>query len=468
MKLLLPISLVLAVFTGACSSNDKTGDDDGSGADQLVDVFPALGYVGRTMTVALSGNGTTFDSSSTVSFGASVTLSNLKVTGPDSMEATLAIDPTAAAGKVDVSVTSAGATISLPQAFEIAAAVDATAAADFQQGGLGTITVTNNDLINPFDTTQDQDTGAFTNVTVTSADPSVTLSVSNVTESEITLNAEIDVDSTTTGAITIKSGMITSPVAAMPVTARTAQVVTPGTAANFTMAGNGSLLTVTAGAAGLLNIELSTADTMSAMSPGFVLLPASGKWSDLIVVHQNVGDVNADFAVDNRVVAAGDKFYVVGLELGFGGAPGYMATINAKTLSLAGVTTVTDTGENSTPAVAQALTGPTAEFDGTLTDENDVDCFKIATTTNKKIHVYTTDDDGKTDSFVQIFANATQANLTTPAPIKVSDDADFGDDEVTGSLTAGTRAICVSFSPSALQNGGTIANGNYKAFVFIE
>jgi hypothetical protein len=144
-----------------------------------------------------------------------------------------------------------------------------------------------------------------------------------------------------------------------------------------------------------------------------------------------------------------------------------MATFNAKTISLAGVTAVTDTGaagDNSTPAKAQALTGTTAEFDGTLTDATDVDCFKVTTAVNKKIHVYTTDDNGNTDSFVQIFANATQTTLTTPAPINVSDDQDYGDDMVTASLAAGTRAVCVSLSPAL----SAITNGSYKAFVVIE
>ena len=462
MRFLLQISLALAMFTAACGGDDKTGDD--TGANQLVDVFPASGYVGRTMKVVLAGNGTTFDSSSTVSFGTGVTVSGITVTGPDSMEATLKIDPTAAPGKIDVSVTTAGATISLPQAFELDAAVAGAAAGDFQQGGLGTITVMNNDFLNPFDTTTDAN-GNFTGVTVTSADPSVSLSVANVTDMEITLSALIDVNATTTGAITVQSGALVSPVPAVAVAARTPQVITPGTPANFTVAGNGSLLEVTATAAGLQNLEMTTTDTMSAESPTFVLLPASGKWADLIVVHQNFSqslDFIADPTLDNRVVAAGDKFYVVALEQGFFGSPGYMATFNAKTISLTGVTAVADTGDNSTPAKAQALTGTTAEFDGTLTDSTDVDCFKVTTAANKKIHVYTTDDDGNTDSIVQIFANATQTTLATP--INASDDQDYGDDMVTASLAAGTRAVCVSLSPAL----NSITNGAYKAFVVIE
>jgi hypothetical protein len=465
MRFLLPISLSLAMFAVACGGDDDNTNDAG-GANKLVDVFPASGYVGRTMKVVLAGNGTTFDSSSMVSFGPTVTVSAINVTGPDSLEATLMIASTATTGKLDVSVTSGGATITQPQAFEVDAPVDAMANGDFQQGGLGAITVTNKDLLNPFDTTQDAN-GNFTGVTVMSGDPSVSLSVSNVTESEVTLNALIDVNATTTGAITLQSGTLMSPVPAVAVAARTAQVITPGTPANFTVAGNGSLLEVTATTAGLFNLEMTTADTQSANSPTFALLPASGKWADLIVVHQNFGqDLVNDPTLDNRIVAAGDKFYVVALEEGLFGAPGYPATMNAKTISLTGVTAVTDTAGNGndTPATAQALTGTTAEFDGTLTDINDVDCFKVTTAANKKIHVYTTDDDGNTDSIVQIFANATQTSLTTPAPINASADQDLGDDMVTASLAAGTRAICVS--PSSFLT--SITNGTYKAFVVIE
>src|SRR3569832_623201 len=154
MRLLLPLSLSLIMFTAACSSDDK-GDDTTMGANALVDVFPNSGYVGRTMTVVLVGNDTMFDMSSTVSFGPGITVSAIKVTGPDSLEATLAIDPTAALGKVDVSVTTAGKAISLPQAFELDAAVDVMPPDSFEQGGLGSITIENNALLHPIDTTTD-------------------------------------------------------------------------------------------------------------------------------------------------------------------------------------------------------------------------------------------------------------------------------------------------------------------------
>lgn len=187
------------------------------------------------------------------------------------------------------------------------------------------------------------------------------------------------------------------------------------------------------------------------------MLPASGKFSEQLEAHANGFGAAA---LDNRTVAAGDKFYLIAVE--FVGNPGYQASFNARSIPITGVTAVADTGDNTTPDTAQALTGTIAEFDGVLSDNTDVDCFKIAMGANKKLHVFTTDENGTTDSVVTIFDSA----LASAKPIATSDDADFGEDLVTDAQAkADTRAACISTSDFV---PGTASNLPYKAFVVIE
>lgn len=460
MRLLRAALVMLPLFAAAC------GDDDENGGD-VAGVFPDEGFVGRTLRVEVTGDTTSWDAASTLNFGDGITVANIEVISPQSLQADITIAPTTAVGAKDVTVTDGGDTFTLPAAFNLVSPVEVETLT-LEQGGFGQVTITNLDLLNPFDTSTDPDTGEFTGVTVASTDAGVSLSIADVTSDTIILSATADVLATTTGDITVTSttegAATTTLVDPVAVTARAPQVITPGTPATFTMADNGSLLEFTATQTGLLNLRLTTADTELAGSPGFGVLPASGKFDDLIVVHQNFNsDLLNDAAIFNQFVTAGDKFYIIALELGFfSGTPGYQASFDATEISLAGVTAVTDTGDNNATNQAQQLTGAIARFDGVLSTIDDVDCFKISTTVaNQKIHVYTTDDDGATDNIVTIFNNDTVAATS----IADSTDADLGEDLVSDALVAPiSRSICVS--PSTFLDD--ITDGAYSAVVVIE
>jgi len=446
------LAVPLAMFA-ACG-----GDDDGAGPGDAAGVFPESGFVGRSLQVEVTGDTTSWDSSATVSFGAGVTVSKTEVVSPQALLVDVTIDATAAAGKQDVTVTEGTEAFTLAQAFELKAPFTADVAPNFQQGGFGLITLTNNDLLHPFDVTTDAD-GNFVNLSVANGDASVGLFVVAATAESATLSAQIDVNATTTGTITFMgldtdgTTQITTVLDAVPVAARTPVTLTVGTPADFTVTDNGALFEITAADAGLLHMDMTTTDTQNALIPGFILLPASGKFGDFLDQHVNFFGAAA---LDNRVVAAGDKFYMVALE--FAGNPGYQATFNASTVSLTGVTAVTDTGVNDTPAAAQAVTGPVAEFDGTLSTAADQDCFKIAVAANKKLHVFTTDENGQSDTAVAIFAAAADTD-----PLISSDDADLGEDVVTDAFAAaGTHFVCIS------TNASSATNAPYKAFAVVE
>jgi hypothetical protein len=449
------LGLIAFVLAAGCGGNDNNGPGDAAG------VFPDNGFIGRSLQVEVDGDTTSWDSAATISFGDGVTVSGIEVVSPQVLRATLTIDPTAAAGKQDVTVTEANETFTLAQAFELKAPVTAEVAPNFEQGGFGLITLTNADLLHPFDLTTDAN-GNFVNLTVALADDNVSLNVVNATAETVTLSGTIDVNATTTGLITLTSTdtdgttLLTTLFDAVPVAARTPIALTLGTPSNFTVAGNGNLFEITATDLALLHVDMTT-DQNSTL-PGFAVLPASGKWADTIIEHGNF-NAPASAARDNRTVAAGDKFYLIATE--FFGNPGYQATFNSKSIPLTGVTAVTDTGTNDTPNAAQALTGTLAEFDGTLSVGTDKDCFKITVANNKKLHVYTTDENGKSDTVVSIFDGI----LANSTDIADSDDADLGEDLVTAALTpAGAHAICIGASSPT----SSPANAPYKAFVVIE
>jgi hypothetical protein len=135
-------------------------------------------------------------------------------------------------------------------------------------------------------------------------------------------------------------------------------------------------------------------------------------------------------------------------------------------IDLTGVTPVTDTGTNDTPDAAQQLTasaGLVAQFDGSLADANDSDCFKITTSAiNQRIHVFTTDENAASDTVVEVF----DGSLAASNSLVISDDADFGEDVITDPLvTTISRSICVT--PSQFSAEG-FTNAPFKAFVVLE
>jgi len=444
--------VVALAAVAACGGGGDAGDVAG--------VFPETGFIGRTTRVEISGDTTSWDATTKVALGAGVTVSNIEVISPSSLQADLTVDPTAAPGKQDVVITDGGDTLTLAGAFELQAPFTAVADPNFEQGGFGTVNVTNLDLLHPFDLTTDAQ-GNLTNITVAAEAGNVAASVVAATSDSVTLSFALDVDATSTGKLTIMNNdgtsTVTTVVDPIAVAPRSPTVLTIGTAADFTVTANGALFEITAADLALLHIDMTTTDTDSAFLPGFIMLPASGKFSEALISHVNFFGAAA---LDNRTVAAGDKFYLIALE--FAGTPGYMATFNSKSIALTGVTAVADAGDNATPATSQALTGTLAEFDGTLSDNADVDCIKIPMVKNKKMHVFTTDENGSSDSVVEIFDSA----LATAKSLVKSDDADFGEDVVTAlQATAATRSACISMSTAAPDG---VSQVPYKAFIVIE
>lgn len=397
-------------------------------------VFPSSGFLGREVRVEVNGDNTSFGAGTTVSFGAGVTVDAVEVSSPTVLFATLTIDPTAAAGFNDVTVTDGGSTLTMTGAFELRNPVEVNLLDPVPQGGFGTVLIENKDLENLFDTRTDQ-FGDF--LATATAGAGVTVSVVDVTEFSMTLSVVTDVDAAS-GPLTIVSDGLTSPAGDLEITPRTAQPLTAGTPATLTTDPAGNLFEVTAATADLLHLEIGTNDPNG--NPGFVVLPASGKFADALGGH----------AVDNRLPAAGDKYYLIVTDFGGFFSPptfGYQASLLASTVSLTGVTPVADIANNNTSAVAQQLTGPIAHFQGALADTNDSDFVKITLGATDRIRVHVTDADVFTDTMVSIF----EADGTTPLVDDFGDDIvdhdfDFGEDVSAASTGAGTYFVQITAS----------------------
>ena len=446
MRLFRAALVMLPLFAAACGDDDKNGGD-------VAGVFPDEGFVGRTLRVEVTGDTTSWDAASTLNFGEGITVANIEVISPQSLQADLTIAPTTAVGAHDVTVTDGGSTFTLPGAFNLIAPVDVEPLLPLSQGGVTLYVITNLDLLHPFDTTQDENTGEFTAVSVTVGGTGLDAFVTDVTPSEITIQATADVDATT-GPLTITSGTEVSPAGNVDVAARTAIPLVLGTPTTATL-DNSALYEVDLATAQLLSLSVTSADENADVA--YTLLPASGKWAD----------VTSGFSsADNLVTAAGDKFYLSVLDLGL--LSGYSYTISADGLALPATATA-EVEPNETSAAATAGTGGVVHFTGALANDADVDFYKVTVTNGQTIRVVTTAGEGATDTQISIF-NPNGNTLTKDANDEDIDgfDVGVGDDVTTTTLTPGTYFIKIEASAFAVFFGYAPVNDPYDAIIIVE
>lgn len=437
--------LFVLTFTVACGS-------DGGGS--VVSVFPEHAFVGRTTTVVVIGDATDWSSNVTVDFGEGVVVNAVTAISPTALQVELDVAPSVPLGFADVSVSGSDTGSGL---LELLSPVSVEVAT-LEQGGFGSIVVTNLDRLHPFDTTTDEN-GNFINLDVATSTDSVTLEVVEATPDTIVLGARIDVGATETGEITLSASDGTTPnttlIAAQTVTPRSPVVLTANATMDLTVADNGSLYEITATEVALLSLRF---DSANAMAPNLDILPASGKWTEELALHEPKSGFGR-FVLGNRVAAANDKFYIVVSDRRGSGVSG---TISARVVPLSGVTPVVDTGDNNTAATAQPGSGSVVQFDGVLSDANDIDCTSVTMTAiNQRIRVFTTDDDGQTDTSVRVFA---ANNVLELEPAQTTDDRTLGEEVLTQPLGAiASHSVCVS-APA----GTMPSNAPYKMIVVLE
>lgn len=419
------VGAVLAL--GACSdSYDPTPSASG--------VFPAEGFIGRTVRVEISGEETKWADGATVSFGDGVTVSNVVVASESDIFADLDIASTAALTDRDVTVTSGKETDTLKTAFRVQSPIEITFGGQAAQGSISTFTVKNHDFDTPFDTTTTGDGFltpiTFTNITLDGG-PGVALQLNTVTAFSITGFALIDVDAPASTPIQVVSGpaggtQVTSSLGApLMIAARTPTALVSDTPASgaIDMAG---LYTFTPASTPAL-ASLSVSGNGPSGGTQLAILPSSGHFSDLL----SAG------ASTNQVVKTG-MLYAIPYDLSGDAGYNYQLTTHGAAL------TAIAEGEpgNNTAVGAVTVTSGALIDNATLTDDTDEDWFKITVAAGKSIHVVTAPGDAGCDTLVDVYG----PNSPT-TQYDESSDANYHEDLTTAATTtAGTYYIKISAS----------------------
>ena len=434
----------------------------GDSADQSVSgVFPSSAFLGRQVRVEVSGDVTEWKQGASVNFGPGVTVQNVTVASPTALFADITVMPDAAPGLRDVTVENSGSKLVLKEAFQLESAITLKFRGTVAQGSIATFSINNHDFDTPFDDTSTGD-GFFTPLEYTNttidAPAGVTLSIGSITPYTITGTAFFDLDAAP-GAIVVNSGLDADLVKSalgqdLPVAARTATPLVANTPASG-MVGEAfasSLYEFTPATSPAL-ATLAATSTSSAAAPGLALLPASGKFEDML-----------GYAANNTLVQLqAGKVYAVYFDNG--GGSGYSFNVKANSQQL---TPASEAEPNNTTAAAGIATAlPFLYTNATLASVSDVDWIKITTTANdmgKKIRVMTTGNDPYTDTVVQVFkANGTDAFGAASADQGFHENYTSG---VLGASSGGAGTYWVKITAS--QDYFMDAHNTYAAAVWLE
>jgi len=407
----------------------------GCGSDATVSgVYPSSGFLGRTMRVQVSGDNTSWDSSTGLDFGPGVTVSSVSVSSPTSLSAEIVITDAAAAGLRNVTVTG-GDGGTLNNAFDLQSPLQVDWRGSRAQGSIARFTIHNLDFFSPFDDTCTAASlfgcSEYGNTNVEG--PPGTFTVLDLV-SPYTLSGTmyIDIDAMA-GDFQVLSGdpsqtPVISPLGAqLDITARTAAPITGGMVTQTVAAAYDShLYTVDANANSLTRFSASSAGG----APTIYVLGSTGHFDDLIT----------GGAAPNVVSEAGGTFYVIA-DNGDGDS-GFAYTLRANPLALTAAAESDTGGANDTAATAQTLSMvPALVTGGEITADTDEDWFKFTVpsgSSGKKVQVVTEGGDPAADEDGAIFAHSTggapgKASTGTGAePLTDNRDQENGVAKMTG------------------------------------
>jgi len=428
-------------FLIACGSSSKAPTPDGGGGGVTPTangVFPSQGFAGRTVRVEVSGDATEWSSSTTLSFGDSVTVGTITVASPTDLIADITIDPSATLGMRNVTVTDGGSTYTLSNAFEIDAPATLTFQGVVAQGGISVFTVDNADVEHPFDTTSTTDEFGdvtYTNIAMTGPSGANWL-IETVTDFQISGVLVTDVDAASgDGTVTIASGpaggTVVSSTADVMVNARTATALTANTAAQGSVTNpyDSQLYSYTPGTAPDVQ-DLALATTSTTAAPAVLVLPASGHYSDFITFGAVSDTINA--------TAGGEQYFIYWDNTA---TAGYNYTITENDTALTHTTALT-TAEDTTAAAA-AITLPTLGNNGSFGGASGQQWMKFtlaAADVGKKIHVIATSTDAS-DVQVDVYPSLADATAGTGQVIDACDDGGDADCVSAATTAAGTYYI---------------------------
>jgi Quinohemoprotein amine dehydrogenase, alpha subunit domain III len=398
-------------------------------------VVPGKAFLLRSLDITISGSGTDWSQSASVDFGPNVKVEKVTVASPSAIVASVTVNEDAAVGPRDVSITDGKSTVTFKGAFKIEAPINVIANEGvIAQGSIFFAHVDQKDFTTPFDTTGSASKG-YPNLAVT-AGSGVTASVSDAQPYGLRLLGFADVDAKAGDVdLRVASGLKGAEIASfapksVKVNARAPLSLEAGTPATAMIAGgyDSTLYAIATPAKGkLLTLKVAPTATTMGASPAIALLPASGKFDDII-----------SFGSSTAIVTAENKYYAVVWDNT--GTKGY-------SFKLTGAVIDTDDKEpNDTKAQAQAVASLPATLKNlALSTSKDEDWFAVTVATadvGKSLRVVTSAGDPVTDTAVDVFKSDGTTSLGGP-----SADKDYHENFLSAALpAAGTYYVQVTSS----------------------
>jgi len=458
-----------AIILGAIACTGSTGPQGASGAPgspgepgpagtgtpSVSAVTPASAFLARTADVQIVGNGTSWSASTTVDFGAGITVNKVQAASVTGLVANITIQDTATTGPRDVTVNDGSTKETYSQAFTILAPATEAVSGLVAQGSIQTVHFVDVDIATPFDATNMSSLfgNDFTNVSFTT--PSgVSAEVSNVTDYTADAVFLVDVKAPAgKGDVTLVSGpaMDASDVnfpfpASVDVAARTPTALASGTMAtgNTKNPSDTALYSFTPATAAVTILDFAASSTSSTVTPGFALLPKSGAFADLLAFVSQPSTLT-------MLNTATDPYYLVYWDNTGATGPfsiGVTSTTPATTAGSATDESALPAMPSGPPAAAQTITAlPFVLTTGTLTapamatSPANADWFQYTVTAadvGKSLHIQILGD-ANTDAVVSVFASNGITVVGEAAPTDASlEDTTFGP------LAAGINYIAVS------------------------
>ncbi|HEY1693220.1 MAG TPA: hypothetical protein VGG39_13725 [Polyangiaceae bacterium] len=448
---------------GPPGQQGQAGSSGGGGTASISGVEPSVGYLARTIHVTLSGYGTSWTSATTIDFGAGITVANVHAASPTALVADVTIDGAATLGPRDVVVTDGATKETYSQSFTIAPPATVQMEGSLAQGAVAVANVQLNDITTPFDTTGSTDPlsgqTTYTNLAVT-APKGVTAIIETATPFSVQVLFEVDVDAPAAAAdfslVSGPAGDASDPTypapGALTVAARKATALgTSPASGTIKTAYDSALYTFTPGAS-LSIVDLLATSSGTAADPGFVLLPKSGHFADIVgFFDAESGD--GTNAATTLLPTSADPYYVIYWD-GTGSTGAY--TVGATTTAPA-ATAATTAADGSKAGAVDATALPFVLTGGNLTSETATDWVKVTIPANGTLHVQTVGD-SLTDLSVSLY----ETDGTTP----VGDAFDSGGlvDTTFGPVTsAGTYYVV--FSAGVFYDP---ADGTYQAILRLQ
>jgi len=449
---LLSLSLFTLVALGCSGDAGPQGPagqpgEEGPSADPSISaITPGKAFISRRADVTISGFNTVWTDGVSIDFGPGITIVDKKIASPTAIVATIEIDAAAAIGPRDVNVTEGDAKVTYAGAFTLETPLEVTFLGTQAQGSILVGSAKQRDLSTPFDLTTTGD-GFFTPLVYTNLAVSGSAGVAGGVEGAQLYGADLTVFTDVTAAagpgdVTVASGLpgeeILSPApGSLQIAARQPTAITPGMILNgtvdqpfatvlyqYTPSGPGKIIAVEA-----------LADSPDA-SPAFAVLPASGKFADLIA-----------FEEAPTVEVGAEPVYFIYWDNT--GTSGYGFDVSVTELVPAEVE------PNNTCAQAQVVATLPASLDAfKLSDKDDQDWLAIdiaEADVGKAIHVVTTPGEAQTDTFVEIV----DSDCTTV--LGESEDSNYHEDFTSSPITTPGKYF-IKISNSTYGYSGALYN----------